>query len=229
MKLNVYWYGYGGNSWLAEKLRYLIEDDLGMSLITIHEHPNADIPWNLDTVYQELQKADIIIIPANYKRQPCKSNNRVTQSMALGKPVICDPMPSYLPIIEQGVNGFITETGSESEWEKYLKILQDDSDLRETMGKKAYETSLKYSLEETSKKWVEALLSLSEKKEEKQEDDKNNLDVIIPTKNNINILHECLKSFKNSTLEEVVYIIDNGLGVEELVKSYDIPYEIKGI
>jgi len=223
--MKVYWYGYGGNSWLAEKLRFIIEDELDMRLITIHEHPNADIPWDLSTVYQELQKADIIIIPANFKRQPCKSNNRLTQSMALKKPVICDPMPAYKDIIENGVNGFITETGSEAEWYKYLRRLKDDKELREKLAENAYKTSINYTLDNISKKWVDVLISLDEENKSKR------LDVIIPTKENIEILDECLKSFENSTLEEEIYIIDNSDNnqVEELVKKYNTSYEIRDI
>ena len=117
------WFGYGGNSWLAERLRHLIEDKLDMKLVSIHEHPNADIPWSIDTVYKELEKADIIIVTSNYKRQPCKSNNRLTQAMALGKPVICEKMPSYIPIVKNMHNAIILEGDSEEEWGFALNLL----------------------------------------------------------------------------------------------------------
>lgn len=218
--VKVYWYGYGGSSWLAEKLRYMIEDELNMKLITIHEHPDANIPWHLGTVYKELEKADIIIIPANYKKQPCKSNNRLTQAMALGKPVICDPMPAYTKIINHTVNGFITEKGKEEEYRVWLKYLRDNPEIRKKVGEEAYKTSKRYTLSSISKQWLKALKKLEDK----------NLDVIIPTKNNLEILDECLKSFKNSTLDETVYIVNNGDdGLEELIKKYNIPYEIKEV
>lgn len=225
-QLQIFWYGYGGSSWMAERLRSMIEDELGMKLVTIHEHPDANIKWNLSTVYKELQKADIIIIPANYKRQPCKSNNRLTQSMALGKPVICDPLPAYIPIIKQGVNGFMTIDGKPEEYKWILKYLRDNEDIRKSVGERALETSKEYSLEEISRQWAEALVQHTKGKINEKA-----VDVIIPTKNNIEILDECLKSFKNSTLEEEIYIIDNGDGaqVEELVKSYNVPYEVKKV
>lgn len=220
--LKVYWFGYGGSSWMAEKLRYLIEDELEMKLITIHEHPNADIQWNIDTVYNHLKEADIIIIPANFKKQPCKSNNRLTQAMALGKPIICDPLPAYKNIVRHGINAFITDNGEESEWRSYLTSLKYDH-VRKKLSENALETSKKYTVEKASLKWLEALKNL--KKEEKA------IDVIIPTKNNIEILDECLKSFKNSNLNEEIYIVDNGddNNVEELVKKYGVPYKVKEI
>ena len=222
-QLKVYWFGYGGHSWQAEKFRYMIEDELEMKLITIHEHPNADIKWDLNTVYEELKNADIILVPSNFKRQPCKSNNRLTQAMALGKPVVCDPLPAYREIVKNGENGFITEGGLDAEWRKYLLKLRDDSTLRKKLSANGYNTAKKYSLENISKQWVDLFLSL-EKKEEY-------IDVIIPTKNNKEFLEECLKSFNNSTLNEEVYIIDNGDGscVEDILKKYKYPYEIKKI
>lgn len=225
MGLKVYFFGYGGHSWQAEKFRELIEDELGMKLVTIHEHPNANVQWNLATIFEELKKADIIILPNSYKRQACKSNNKLTQAMALGKPVICDPMPSYIPIVKNLENAIITTEGAEAEYRTWLKFLRDNEKERIEMGKKALETAKKYTQEEMSVSWVNALSKLPKKYKNKEKD----IDVIIPTKNNIEFLDECLKSFSNSTLNEEVYIIENGTGVEDLVKKYNIPYEIKEI
>lgn len=225
-KLTVYWFGYGGSSWMAERLRGLIEDQLGMQLVTIHEHPNANIPWDLSSVYLNLSKADIIIVPANFKRQPHKSNNRVTQAMALGKPIICEPLPAYLPIVKNLENGIILTGDTEGEWKFALTLLRDNANLRETLGKNALKTSKHYSRTELAKKWLNLLSTIPSKKEDK------NIDVVIPTKKNISILKECLKSFKNSNLDETIYIIDNDCDssdVEKLVKELGLPYEVRGI
>lgn len=225
-KLKCYWFGYGGSSWMVERIRYIVEDDLGMSLTTIHEHPNANISWNIDTVYRELEEADIILVPANYRRQPCKSNNRVTQAMALGKAVICEPMPAYIPIVKNLENGIILESDSLEEWRFALKILRDSDELRLKMGKNAFECSKLYSINNLSKKWVNVLNSLYNKKSE------NKIDVVIPTKDNIPIIKECIKSFSQSTLEETIYIIDNDCESDKLnkmVEELGIPFEVREI
>jgi glycosyltransferase involved in cell wall biosynthesis len=221
-KLKCYWFGYGGGSWMAEKLRHTIEDKLGMQLITIHEHPDANIKWNIDTIYKELKNADIIIIPANFKRQPCKSANRLTQAMALGKPIICDPMPSYLPIVNNFENAIILKNGTEEEWEFSLSIVKDNPKLRKKLSKNALATSRNFTKEKITAKW----LNLFSKFEDKA------IDVVIPTKRNIPILTECLKSFSNSTLKEDIYIIDNDTEsnmLEDLIKDLGIPYEVREI
>jgi hypothetical protein len=225
-KLKCYWFGYGGSSWMVERIRYIVEDELGMTLTTIHEHPNANISWSIDTVYKELENADIILVPANYRRQPCKSNNRVTQAMALAKPVICEPMPAYKDIINNLENGIILESDSLDEWRFALKLLRDDLNLRVKLANNALETSKLYSIKKMAKRWVNILNNIVDKKSEKS------IDVVIPTKNNIPIIKECLKSFSQSTLEETVYIIDNDCesnNLENLIKELNLPYEIKEI
>lgn len=225
-KLKCYWFGYGGSSWMVERIRYIVEDELGMTLTTIHEHPNANVTWSIDTVYKELENADIILVPANYRRQPCKSNNRVTQAMALKKPVICEPMPAYKEIIKNLENGIILESDSLDEWRFSLKLLRDNKSLRQNISNKAFEDSKLYSIKKMSKRWVNILNNIVDKKTEKS------IDVVIPTKNNIPIIKECLKSFSQSTLEETVYIIDNDCDsnkLEELVRDLNIPYEIREI
>jgi len=225
-KLHVFWFGYGGSSWMAEKMREMIEDDLGMKLVTIHEHPDADFPYSPDTVYDLLKRADIIIVPANYRRQPCKSNNRLTQAMAMNKPVVCDPMPSYLPVVVNYHNAIMTKDGTDLEWRHALKKLRDDADFRKVLSINAYETSSQFTINKIADKWVNALIPLVNKGN-KSVASREKIDVVIPTKNNLEILDECLKSFKNSTLSETVYIIDNGDGVKELVEKYNVPFETK--
>ena len=40
----VYFFGYGGNSFLVNKLKPII-NDVGFKLVTIHEWPDADVKW----------------------------------------------------------------------------------------------------------------------------------------------------------------------------------------
>ena len=122
--LKVYWFGYGGTSYLAENLRPIIES-LDMQLITIHEHDDADIQWNRHTWLDELKNADIIILPLNYEEQPAKSNNRLTQAFSIGKPVICSPLPAYLNILEK--------------WPKAALVAKSDDDWKECLVKLKYD------------------------------------------------------------------------------------------
>ena len=223
--MRCFWYGYGGGSWMAEKLRHVIEDKLDMELVTIHEHPDANIKWDLNTVFEELKKADIIIVPANFKRQPCKSANRVTQAMALGKPVVCDPLPAYMDVVKNFHNAIMLKNGTEEEWEFVLDLLKNDEDLRNKISRNALKTAKDYTKKQMSIKWLNLLNKI-------KVDTPETIDVVIPTKDNLKILDECLKSFNNSSLNEEIYIIDNNTennDLEEMVKKYGVPVEIKEI
>ena len=172
--------------------------------------------------FSELEKADIIIIPANFKRQPCKSANRLTQAMGLGKPIICDPMPSYKKIVKNLNNAIMLRNGEESEWEFALALLRDGEDLRNKLSRNALETSKEYTIAKMGQKWLNLIRGWEPK----------GVDVVIPTKDNIPIITECLESFRHSSLCEYVYIVDNDTEsdkLEELVKELGYDYEVREI
>jgi glycosyltransferase involved in cell wall biosynthesis len=198
MSLKVYWIGYGGNSVFAEDLRPTIEK-LGMSLTTIHEHSNANIQWNRFTWLGHLREADIIIVPANWKVQPAKSNNRLTQAMSLGKPVICSPMPAYLKVAESHPDSFLIADTVE-EWEKALIQLRDDQEFRLAMGKRALEASKDYSIDVIAKKWLDVFAS-----------DPDCVDIVIPTYKNLRGLKLCLESIRNCVgIPHKIFVVNNG-------------------
>jgi len=108
--------------------------------------------WGAESVYAAMQQADIGIIPIEVDpvRDPTgewrlKSENRLTLKMAMGLPVIATPIPSYEPVIDQGVNGFLAHNNSQ--WLSYLSALRDPV-LRQSIGQRARQTALaRYSMD----------------------------------------------------------------------------------
>ncbi len=86
--------------------------------------PFRRVGWDPVGVYDQLSRADIGIIPVDTSRGSpsddriyywqVKSENRLTLKMSVGLPVIASAVPSYLPVIRQGVNGFIAR--SRDDW-----------------------------------------------------------------------------------------------------------------
>lgn len=195
--LSIRWIGYGGNSFLAENLRPII-NELGMELKTIHEWDSADIKWDQNTWLDELKKADIIIVPANWKQQAAKSNNRLTQSMALAKPVICSPSPAYLEILNIYPNAAII-ADTEDEWKAALIKLRDDERLRTSMGKFAAEVAEKVASPKVIlDKWIKAINA-------------NNdiVDIIIPSYKDEKYLKLCVESIKECTKFYNLIVVDS--------------------
>lgn len=152
-KLKCVWTGMGGNSYLAKRLKPII-NSLGMELSIISEHGDADIKWNIDTYLSEMSKFDICICPQNVELQPAKSNVKLTQAMSLGLPTISSPNPAYLEIVKQGINGFIATT--EEEWRDALLKLKDLK-LRQSMSQAALQTAKDYTPYAIAKTWADLL------------------------------------------------------------------------
>lgn len=125
------------------------------------------LPWNAVTVYDHMRAADIGIIPvddqagADPARVPSwqvKSENRLSMKMSLGLPVVATPIPSYLPLIKQGENGFLARNSKE--WMTYLETLRDPV-VRERVGREARASVLqRYSREEQARLLIGVLASL---------------------------------------------------------------------
>lgn len=127
------------------------------------------LPWHPTNVYQMMRQADIGIIPINTEPKyestntPApylvKSENRLTMKMSIGLPVIATPIPSYLPVIEQGENGFFAR--SETEWLETLELLRDPN-TRYKIGITARKSVLqKYSQPQQAKKLIQTLKDLT--------------------------------------------------------------------
>jgi hypothetical protein len=135
--LTLIWVGYSDNWESVGMVRDVLDsmNDNDFVLKTISNHPEADVPWDLATVSDEILQADIGVIPAHLEAWGLgKSNNRLTMFMALGMPVVASPVPSYLDIIRQGRNGFLAR--SQEEWTEALLALKS-VETRSAVGKQA--------------------------------------------------------------------------------------------
>jgi len=153
-QLSTGWVGMGGNSYLARNIQPVIEE-LGMQLVIISEHSDADITWNRDTyLYDMAENFDIVICPQNVELQPAKSNVKVVTAMGVGLPVICSPNPAYKEIVEHGRNGCIATTPEE--WRQALKALRD-VDLRKQFSIEGLKAAKGFRPHAIAAKWVELL------------------------------------------------------------------------
>jgi glycosyltransferase involved in cell wall biosynthesis len=194
-RLRVVWCGMGGNAQNAESIRHIIES-LGMELRIISEWDSLCSPpnlkWNKDTWLDDLADADIVVSPQRHWLQPAKSNNKVTQAMALGMPVLCSPIVAYQEAIRHGENGFISSTPEE--WKRDLEACKDQS-VRERVGRAAKVDVYKnYSIDVVGGRWKELISFLA-----KENCNPPCVDIIIPTWNNLRVLKKCIQSIRYVT------------------------------
>ena len=101
--------------------------------------PLKFIPWNSATEIQDLLSFDIGIMPLpNDEWAKGKCGFKVLQYMALEFPAVASLVGVNPKIIKDGVNGFLCDTPLA--WEKALKKLIEDEDLRKKMGKQGRAT-----------------------------------------------------------------------------------------
>ena len=113
----------------------------------------ARTTWDPLGVYSDIRQADIGVLPIasdtslsepSARLWELKSENRLTLKMSMGLPVIATPIPSYLPIIKDGVNGFLANT--RKQWLSALDELRDP-ETRQTVGQRAREAVVeRYSM-----------------------------------------------------------------------------------
>lgn len=125
--------------------------------------------WQAERVYDDLRQADIGIIPVDMRPDPLpgrdlsywevKSENRLTLKMALGLPVVASPVPAYLDLIEQGVNGYLART--RAEWLDALEALRDPAHRRQ-VGAAARQSVLeRFSMDAQARQLIKVFQSLA--------------------------------------------------------------------
>ena len=143
---------------VLERLKDKYGDKLSFKVIGDASYKNEHlgvqgIPWRSESEVEDLQDIDIGIMPLpNNKWTEGKCGCKGLQYMAVGIATIMSPVGVNKDIVEHGVNGFLAET--DQEWESVLEKLIEDSNLRESVGKKGRETvDKKYSVNATKEKY----------------------------------------------------------------------------
>ncbi len=215
IKLKAGFFGMGGNSWLVTSWLKDTIEQAGYELVNCTEWPNATIKWDLNTWQDEMFKCDVILCPQRVDIQPAKSNNKVTQAMAMGLPVICSPLQAYKEVVSHGQNGYIANTLQE--WKECLELLKDENKRKE-IGTEATKNLDLYSLKSVSTTWqkimTELLQSIQPEVPATQLQNKQNvptetIDIIIPNYNNWPYLRLCLDSILQNTIGDYRVIISD--------------------
>jgi glycosyltransferase involved in cell wall biosynthesis len=112
--------------------------------------------WNGETEVEDLRKMQIGLVPLpDNAWNKHKFIMKTAQYMALGIVPVGTPMASNPEVIKHGENGFLA--ANDKEWVEYLKILIEDSALRNKMSVKCVaDAKAHYSLEANIPKVLEA-------------------------------------------------------------------------
>lgn len=103
--------------------------------------------------YYSLLDFDIGIAPLvdntfNRSKSPIKA----LEYAALGIPVVASNVGPYAEFVEHGVTGFLCE--SEADWSRYLRLLTQDADLRDLMGRAARIKAHAWTIQAHADEWL---------------------------------------------------------------------------
>lgn len=190
----------GGNLKNIDFLRPILEE-LGYDLITISDIPEATHKWSVETQFQDLMKADVVLCVTN-PAQPCKSSLRAVNAMALGKPVIASNIQAYREAIQHGINGFLCD--NLEEYKTALELCQE-KDYRKVIGENALKaTQGCYDIETIGNQWKKNL-------ETRLDNNKPKVNIIIPSWNNLQYLKETIKSIRATTFwPHSIIVVNSG-------------------
>lgn len=161
----------------AEKLRTKYEDKVEFLLVGgIDDHPGAITKEQLDAVCdgkyiqwlgyrtdvkELLQSSHIVAFPSYYMEGLPKS---LIEATAIGRPIITTNSIGCKDTVDDGVNGFLIPTKDVNALTEKLRVLIDDSNLRQKMGKAAREKAEKeFSLDVVIEKHLKIYNELIEK------------------------------------------------------------------
>ncbi|MDE6091303.1 MAG: glycosyltransferase family 4 protein [Duncaniella sp.] len=103
-----------------------------------------------DKVTEKLRESDIFILPSVYEGMPMT----IIEAMSLGLPIIASNVGGIPDMIEDGRNGLLCNTNVESIYSS-LKLLIENEQLRETLGRGALIQAEVFSAEQMAKSYVE--------------------------------------------------------------------------
>ncbi len=148
---------------LVSVLRQLAEEYAFTFLYISNAPPEFDLPnlqylsWGKTQEVADLNRMDIGVMPlVDDEWAKGKCGFKALQYMALEIPAVVSPVGVNAHIVEDGINGFLCTTPEE--WKLKLKILLEDSRLREYMGKQGRQKVIdQYSVQANTANFLQIL------------------------------------------------------------------------
>jgi len=93
--------------------------------------------------FEHIARVDINLVPLEIDNPFCqaKSELKFFSAGLVKVPTVASATDTFIEAIEDGVDGFVAK--NETEWETKLQQLIDSPELRQRLGEKAYETTIK--------------------------------------------------------------------------------------
>lgn len=135
-----------GEGELRERLENLIND--------FNLTDCVELPGNVENIHEKMQDAYMFVLPSNFEGQ----SNALLEAMMMGLPCISTNCAGSDEIIENGINGLLTEIGDEKQLYNAIVKLINDEPLRNKIAKNAKCSSNAFSFENVINEWDKVIL-----------------------------------------------------------------------
>ena len=160
--LRVCWVGNGINFHTLDPVRTILNEEefRDLELVTITDHPDANVPWSLDAVREVVPTCDLAVVPmGDGNAYKVKSSNRVVLFMAAGIPVVAGDLRSYREVIQHGSTGMLA---ADPEAYRTAFRLLHDPEVRSGIARQAHEYCLEnFTLDHIIDRWITFFTSLA--------------------------------------------------------------------
>ena len=139
-----------GSGVLLEDLKRLVKESGVVEYIDFLGHVD-----NMDMFYDEI---DVLLLTSDYEA----FGRVLIEAMAVGKPVIAAAVDGVVEVVDDGVTGYLVDSGDLKAYVECLKTLLEDENLRKNMGQAAQEhVQNKFSLKMYRARLIELLCQTS--------------------------------------------------------------------
>lgn len=130
-----------------------LEKELKKQINELELQQKVELCGVSDNIKRELQKSEIFVLTSNYEGMP----NVLMEAMAVGLPVISTDCPCGGPreLINNRMNGILTQVNNVNDIEKNIELLISDKKLAITLGKEAEKIKEKLNADKIVKQWEE--------------------------------------------------------------------------
>jgi glycosyltransferase involved in cell wall biosynthesis len=129
-----------GEGWYEQELRKAVNTH-HLEKHVIFTGFQRDIP-------KVLSGLSLVVLPSLYE----STNLSLIEAMLMEKPVIASAIPSHVPMVQEGTNGYLVKPGDAGDLAKAIIALLNDGHLAKIMGKRGREIALqRFSLDRMCK------------------------------------------------------------------------------
>lgn len=115
---------------------------------------SVQLPGQVQNVFDCIADAELFVLSSDFEGMP----NALIEAMCLGLPVISTKVSGATDLIQDGVNGMLTDVGDTGKLVECMKCMLVDSELRQSCAQKAIDLNEILHTEKIIGQWLQCLM-----------------------------------------------------------------------